>query len=76
MSPLYYADPPNARAFLFLHLQRQGDIRQAVEFSASLNAVGTPTDLHVFEGESFEGHMAMLLSIGGPSYPATHAMDD
>lgn len=51
MSPLYHARSPNARGFLFLHVQRQGDIRQAVEFAASLNAAGTRADLHVFEGE-------------------------
>lgn len=76
MSPLYHARSPNARAFLFLHVQRQGDIRQAVEFLASLNAAGTQADLHVFEGEMFEGHMAMLLRLGDPSYPATLVMDD
>ncbi|OAK95939.1 alpha/beta-hydrolase [Phaeosphaeriaceae sp. SRC1lsM3a] len=76
MSPLYHAHAPNARAFLLLQVQRQGDIRQAVELSAALNAAGTEAALHVFEGESFEGHMAMLLRIGDPHYPATQVLDD
>jgi acetyl esterase/lipase len=76
MSPLYHAALPNARAFLLLHVQRQGDIRQAVELSAALNAVGTSTAYHVFEGEGFEGHMAMLLRIGDTSYPATTILDN
>ncbi|KAJ4265971.1 hypothetical protein NW762_003944 [Fusarium torreyae] len=76
MSPTYHAAGPNARAFLLLHAQRYGDIRQAVELSAALQAAGTDVDLHVFEGSSFEGHMAMLLRVGDPSYPATSVMNE
>lgn len=76
MSPTYHARAPNARAFLLLHVQRQGDIRQAVELTAALSAAGTDAALHVFEGQSFEGHMQMLLRLGDPAYPATRVMDD
>lgn len=76
MSPTYNARSPNAHAFLLLHVLRQGDIRQAVELEAALNAAGTETALHVFEGEFFEGHMQMLLRLGDPTYPATLVMDD
>ncbi|KAK9428017.1 Alpha/Beta hydrolase protein [Lipomyces doorenjongii] len=76
MSPTYHAHAPNAGAFLLLHVQRQGDIRQAVELVAALDAAGTNTALHVFEGQSFEGHMQMLLRIGDPTYPATLVMDN
>jgi acetyl esterase/lipase len=76
MSPLYHARGPNARAFLLLQAQRQGDVRQAVEFKAAMTAAGTEAALHVFEGEGFEGHMAMLLRIGVPQYPATQVLDD
>lgn len=75
ISPTYNAQAPNAGAFLLLHIQRAGDIRQAVEFDAALNAAGTNSALHVFEGQSYEGHMSMLLRIGDPSYPATLIMD-
>jgi acetyl esterase/lipase len=75
MSPTYHTQAPNARAFLLLHVQRHGDIRQAVELDAALNAAGTNTSLHVFEGESFEGHVQMLLRIGDPVYPATLVLD-
>jgi acetyl esterase/lipase len=74
MSPTLHAAAPNACAFLLLHVQRKGDIRQAVEFSAALKAAGTSVDLHVFEGEGFEGHVALLMRIGDESYPATDVM--
>ncbi|KAF2964043.1 hypothetical protein GQX73_g9531 [Xylaria multiplex] len=76
MSPTYHTRAPNAGSFLLLQVQRHGDIRQAVELSAALNAAGTDAALHVFEGQSFEGHMQMLLRIGDTSYPATSVMDD
>ncbi|KAJ5511942.1 Alpha/beta hydrolase fold-3 [Penicillium expansum] len=75
VSPTYHARAPNAGAFLLLQVQRQGDIRQAVELSAALEAAGTDVALHVFEGESFEGHMQMLLRLGDTTYPATLVMD-
>ncbi|EKJ71977.1 hypothetical protein FPSE_07831 [Fusarium pseudograminearum CS3096] len=74
MSPTLNAAGPNARGFLLLHVQRKGDIRQAVEFSAALKAAGTRADLHVFEGEGFEGHVALVLRIGDEEYPATVVM--
>lgn len=76
VSPTYHARAPNARAFLLLHAHRHGDIRQAVELVAALNAAGTDTALHVFEGQGFEGHVQMLLRLGDPTYPATTVMDN
>ena len=75
MSPTYHACVPNAGAFLLLQVQRQGDVRQSVEFSAALRAAGTNVALHVFEGQGFEGHIRMLLHLGKPDYPATRVMD-
>jgi acetyl esterase/lipase len=75
MSPTYHAYAPNACAFLLLHVQRQGDTRQAVELAAALSAVVTETALHVFEGQSFEGHMQMFLRLGDPTYLATLVMN-
>lgn len=74
MSPTLHSALPNAGAFLLLHVQRKGDVRQAVEFSAALKAAGTRVDLHVFEGQGFEGHVAMLLRIGEDQYPATRVL--
>ncbi|KAK7186000.1 hypothetical protein PSPO01_07812 [Paraphaeosphaeria sporulosa] len=71
MSPTYHARGPNAAAFLLLQAQRHGDIRQAVEFEASLLAAGTKVEVRVFEGEFFEGHVAMLMRLGDEGYPAT-----
>ncbi|CAG7981101.1 unnamed protein product [Penicillium salamii] len=76
MSPTHHACGPNAGAFLLLHVQRSGDIRQAVELSLALKASGTTVDLHVFEGEFFEGHVQLLLRLGNPEYPATLVLDD
>jgi acetyl esterase/lipase len=75
ISPVYHAGGRNARAFLLLHVQRRGDVRQAVEFSAALAAAGTRAELRVFEGEGFEGHVAMLLRLGDVEYPATRVLD-
>ncbi|RGP62949.1 putative isoprenylcysteine alpha-carbonyl methylesterase icmel1 [Fusarium sporotrichioides] len=75
MSPTLHAGGPNARAFLLLHVQRKGDIRQAVEFSSALRSAGTRVNLHVFEGEGFEGHIALLLRIGDEKYPATVVLE-
>ncbi|KAF9769924.1 hypothetical protein IL306_012581 [Fusarium sp. DS 682] len=76
MSPTYHAAAPNAGAFLLLHVRRTGDLRQAVELSVALQASRTDVDLHVFEGEGFEGHVAILLRLGDPAYPATLVMDN
>lgn len=75
MSPTYHAQAPNAQSFLIFQVQRLGDIRQAIELSAALKAAGTECALHVFEGPGFEGHMAMLLRLGDPTYPATAVLD-
>lgn len=75
MSPTYHALGTNAGAFLMLHAQRDGGIRQAVEFAAVLEASGTDVDLHAFEGRSFEGHMQMLLRLGEVDFPATSVVD-
>jgi acetyl esterase/lipase len=75
LSPTYHTRAPNAAAFLLLHVQRRGDIRQAVEFVAALDAAGTEAALHVFEGGSFEGHVRILLQLGDPAYPATGVLD-
>lgn len=75
MSPTCHARGANAGAFLLLHAQRDGGIRQAVEFAAVLEASGTDVDLHVFEGRSFEGHGQMLLRLGEVGFPATGVMD-
>ncbi|KAF2451194.1 alpha/beta-hydrolase [Karstenula rhodostoma CBS 690.94] len=76
MSPTYHARGPNARAFLLLQAQRHGDVRQAVEFEAALLAAGTAVEVRVFEGEFFEGHMAMLLRLGEGTYPATRVVEE
>ncbi|KAG8157069.1 hypothetical protein KVR01_013059 [Diaporthe batatas] len=75
MSPSYHARAPNAQSFLLFQAQRLGDIRQAVELSLALGAAGTECAMHVFEGPGFEGHVAMLLRLGDPSYPATAVLD-
>lgn len=75
VSPTYHARAPNAGAFLLLHTHRHGDIRQAVELVAALEAAGTDAVVHVFEGQGFEGHIQILLRLGDPRYPATVVMD-
>ncbi|KAG4255461.1 hypothetical protein FPRO04_03993 [Fusarium proliferatum] len=76
MSPTHHAAAPNAGAFLLLHVQRKGGIRQAAELAVALKAAGTRAELRVFEGEGFEGHVKMLLRLGDGGYPATGVMKD
>ncbi|KAG5746118.1 hypothetical protein H9Q69_006694 [Fusarium xylarioides] len=76
MSPTHHAAAPNAGAFLLLHVQRKGDIRQAAELAVALKAAGTSVEMRVFEGEGFEGHVKMLLRLGYGAYPATGVMGD
>ncbi|CVK94504.1 uncharacterized protein FMAN_03581 [Fusarium mangiferae] len=76
MSPTHHAAAPNAGAFLLLHVQRKGGIRQAAELAVALKAAGTRAELRVFEGEGFEGHVKMLLRLGDGEYPATGVMKD
>lgn len=76
VTPTYHTHAPNARAFLLFHAHWHGDIHQAVELAVALNAAGTDTTLHVFEGQGFEGHIQMLLRLGDPTYPATAVMDN
>jgi acetyl esterase/lipase len=76
MSPTCHARGANAGAFLLLHAQRDGGIRQAVEFAAVLEAAGTDIELRIFEGRSFEGHMQMLLRLGEEGFPATGVLDE
>ncbi|KAK4502128.1 hypothetical protein PRZ48_005551 [Zasmidium cellare] len=76
MSPTFHAQAPNAAAFLLLHVQRSGDVRQAMELAAALSAAGSDAELHVFEGQGFEGHIQILLRLGMPEYPATLVTDN
>jgi hypothetical protein len=39
-----------------------------------LRTADTSVDLHVFEGEGFEGHVTLLMKIGDQKYPATDVM--
>ncbi|KAJ0413959.1 Alpha/Beta hydrolase protein [Aspergillus carlsbadensis] len=75
MSPTCNAQAPNARAFLLLHVCRQGDVRQAVEFVNVLRAAGSEAVLRVFEGEGFEGHVRLLLRLGDPGDAATGVLE-
>lgn len=75
MSPTFNARPPNAPAFLLLHTQHRSHIRQAIELSAVFYTANTLCNLHVFEGQNFEGYTQMLLRLGDPAYPATMVME-
>jgi hypothetical protein len=55
ISPVYYVGVGNAVTFLLLHVQRYGDIRQAVEFSAALKTAGTDVALQFLKGKRLMG---------------------
>jgi len=76
LSPTHVARPGGVVAkWLMLHVQRRGDVRQAVELEAVLRAAGAEAELHVFEGMGFEGHVQMLLRLGVQDYPATKILE-
>lgn len=54
----------------------QGDIRQAIELAAALNAAGTDAAFHVFEARVSRAMCKMLLRLGHPAYPAILVMNN
>jgi acetyl esterase/lipase len=76
LSPTRQAAPPNAPAFLLLHVQRADGTRQAAALAKALQQAGTPVTIRGFDGEGLKGHMTMNRSLGDPAYPATAAVDD
>jgi len=76
LSPTHVARSGGVVAkWLMLHVQRRGDVRQAVELEAVLRAAGAEAELHVFEGMGFEGHVQMLLRLGVQDYSATKILE-
>lgn len=75
LSPTMQAAPPNAPAFLLLHVQRRDGVQQAEELEAALRKAGTPVERDGFDGQGLRGHMEINRSLGDPGYPATAVVD-
>lgn len=76
LSPVFQAAPPNAPAFLILHVQRQDGIKQARELADALRNAGTNVQIADFPGKGLQGHMTINRSLGDPDYAATKVVDD
>ncbi len=75
LSPTFQAAPPNAPAFLILHVDREDAKRQSAALASALRAAGTAVELHAIEGKGLRGHIAINRSLGDPAYPATPILD-
>lgn len=76
LSPALQASPPNAPAFLILHVQRRDGIEQSKALAAALRGNGTAVQINDFPGTGLKGHMEINRSLGDPAYPATKVVDD
>jgi acetyl esterase/lipase len=75
LSPTLNAAAPNAPGFLILHVDRADGKAQSKALAGALQAAGTPTELHGFDGKGLRGHMAINRDLGQPDYPATPVVD-
>jgi len=75
LSPTLQAAPPNAPAFLLLHVQRPDGTRQAEALEAALRAAGTAVERRGFPGTGLMGHMEINRRLGDPAYAATGVVD-
>lgn len=76
LSPTFQAAPPNAPAFLILHVQRKDGIEQSRGLAEALRSAGTNVQINDFPGTGLQGHMIINRSLGDPAYPATKVVDD
>jgi len=75
LSPTLQAAPPNAPAFLLLHVQRPDGTRQAEALEAALRAARTAVERRGFPGTGLMGHMEINRRLGDPAYAATGVVD-
>jgi acetyl esterase/lipase len=75
LSPSLQAAPPNAPAFLILHVQRKDGIAQSQGLADALRKGGTSVRIEAFEGRGLQGHMDINRKLGLPDYPATALVD-
>lgn len=76
LSPTAQAAPPNAPAFLLLHVQRKDGIAQARALEAALRQSGIAVERREFEGQGLRGHAEINRDLGDPAYPATAVVDN
>lgn len=75
LSPTLQAAPPNAPAFLIIHVQRTDGVRQARELEAALIEAGTAVEREEFPGRGLAGHAEINRRLGDPDYAATPIVD-
>lgn len=75
LSPYWQASPPNAPAFLMLHVDRDDGARQSEALAGALRKNGAKVQLQAFEGKGLRGHAEINRKLGEPDYPATPVVD-
>lgn len=76
LSPVNHAEPPNAPAFLILHVNREDGTLQSKQLERVLAAAGTRVERRQFPGDGLKGHAEINRKLGDPDYPATPVVDD
>lgn len=75
LSPYWQAGPPNAPAFLIIHVEREDGARQSAALADALRENGARVQLQGFEGKGLRGHMEINRNLGQADYPATPVVD-
>ena len=76
LSPIHHAAPPNAPAFLILHVQRADGSAQSRALAEALTKAGTTAEVHGFDGAGLRGHIEINRRLGDPAYAATPVVDE
>lgn len=75
LSPTLQAAPPNAPAFLIVHIDRADGKAQSEALGAALMQAGTPAEVDGFDGTGLRGHMEINRALGSADLPATAIVD-
>jgi len=75
LSPIVHVRPPNARAFLVLHVQRPDAAEQSRALADALRQAGARAEVHGLPGEGRSGHREINVELGDPSYGGTALVD-
>lgn len=75
LSPTFQAAPPNAPAFLIVHIDRADGKAQSEALGAALKQAETSTDVYGVDGTGLRGHMEINRSLGSQDYPPTVMVD-
>lgn len=75
LSPTLQAQPPNAPAFLLIHVMRKDGVAQNIALEAALRKSRTRVERREFPGTGLKGHAEINRRLGDPDYAATGVVD-